>query len=174
VTRPSRLLRTVVETPGAVQIWHWGLISAVILLVDYLTGPYIQFPILFIVPVALATAGHGLIGGMSVAALLPSLRLLLFLVWPVPVGWPLEAADTLVDLVILCGFALLVDRILRQEREIRVLEGMLPICSFCKRIRQEDGSWRQLESYISERSGARFSHTFCVECGRRHYPGIVD
>jgi len=174
VTRPNRLLRTVVETPGAVRDWHWALISAVILLVDYLTGPYIQFPILFVVPVALATALHGLVGGMCVAALMPGLRLLFFLVWQVPVGWALETADTLVDVVILCAFALLVDRILRQERELRVLEGMLPICSFCKRIRQEDGSWRQLESYISERSWAYFSHTFCPQCGRRHYPDLVD
>jgi len=174
VTRPSRLLRTVVETPGAVQDWHWALISAVILVVDYLTGPYIQFPILFVVPVALATSLHGLVGGISVAVLMPTLRLLFYFVWRVPVGWALETADTLVDVVILCGFALLVDRILRQEREIRVLEGMLPICSFCKRIRQEDGSWRQLESYITERSAARFSHTFCPQCGRTHYPDLVD
>lgn len=77
-------------------------------------------------------------------------------------------------MAILGGFAALVDLIVRQQREIKVLEGMLPICSFCKRIRDEKGEWRRLEAFIADRSEARFSHTFCEECGRSHYPGLVD
>ena len=76
--------------------------------------------------------------------------------------------------VILIATAILVDRIVRQDREIRVLRGLLPICSFCKRIRDEEGAWRQLEIYIGARSDARFSHTFCPDCGRRKYPDLVD
>jgi hypothetical protein len=79
-----------------------------------------------------------------------------------------------VDVVVLVAFAFLIDRILRQHREIRILEGLLPMCSFCKRIREDDGHWRQLETYIAERSDARFSHTFCEECGRKHYPGMLE
>jgi hypothetical protein len=74
----------------------------------------------------------------------------------------------------LVAFAALIDQSMRQHRQIRMLEGMLPICSFCKRIRDERGEWRQLEVYIAERSAARFSHTFCEECGRAHYPDLVD
>ena len=75
---------------------------------------------------------------------------------------------------ILVGFAALVHQIMRQQRQIRVLEGMLPICGFCKRIRDEEGQWRQLEMFITERSDASFSHTVCEQCGRVHYPGLME
>jgi predicted Fe-S protein YdhL (DUF1289 family) len=153
---------------------HWVAASTVILLVDYLTGPFIQFPILFIVPVAIATVVQGVIVGSSVAVLLPLLRLSFFLHWGVPSSWVLESIDTAVDMVILIGFAALIHQTMRQRRQIRILEGMLPICSFCKRIRDETGQWRQLEAFISQRSDARFSHTFCEQCGRTHYPELVE
>lgn len=97
-----------------------------------------------------------------------------FLQWPLLTSWPLQSLDSAVDVVILIGIAVLVDRIVRQQRRIQVLEGRLPICGFCKKIRDEAGEWRQLETYIAARSGARFSRTFCRECGRRHYPDLVD
>ena len=54
--------------------------------------------------------------------------------------------------------------------DLRTLEGILPICSFCHRIRAEDGTWERLEHYVSDRSEARFSHGFCPECEAQHYP----
>jgi len=54
--------------------------------------------------------------------------------------------------------------------EVRNLQGILPICASCKKIRQEDGGWIGLEKYISERSAARFSHGLCPECKVRLYP----
>ena len=53
--------------------------------------------------------------------------------------------------------------------QVKLLEGILPICSFCKRIRDENNVWCGLESYIADHSEANFSHTFCPDCGRRHY-----
>jgi len=153
---------------------HWISLSVVILIADYATGPFIQFPILFVFPVALATAGQGKALGASVGAVLPLLRLSFYAEWPLPSSWALEIVDTLIDVVILVATAFLIDRIVRQEREIQVLEGLLPVCSFCKRIRDENGEWRQMEVYIAARSGARFSHTFCRECGQRHYPGLTE
>lgn len=54
--------------------------------------------------------------------------------------------------------------------KVKQLEGILPICSFCKKIRDQDDQWHQLEDYISHHSGAEFSHTFCPSCGRKYYP----
>jgi hypothetical protein len=153
---------------------HWVGASAIILLVDYVTGPFIQFPILFILPVAIATVAQGLLAGASVAALLPLIRLSFFVRWEVPVSWRLEWIDTMVDVLILGALAAMVDYIIRQQRQIRVLEGMLPICGFCKRIRDEAGEWQRLEVFITDRSDARFSHTFCEQCGRKHYPDLVS
>ena len=84
-------------------------------------------------------------------------------VWRVPSSWALETVDTTIDLVVLLVLAQVIGHIARQRREIQVLEGLLPICGFCKRIRDESGGWLQLEHYIAERSEASFSHTFCPE-----------
>ena len=164
---------TVIDLAVRARAVHWVATSVAILAIDYVTGPFIQFPILFIVPVAIATAAQGLVVGSIVAGLLPLARLSFFLAWDLPSSWLMEAIDTVVDVVILVGFAALIQRILLQQRQIRVLEGMLPICSFCKRIRDDTGQWRQLEMFISERSDALFSHTFCEECRRLHYPDLV-
>lgn len=48
--------------------------------------------------------------------------------------------------------------------EIKVLSGILPICCSCKQIRDDAGYWQQVEQYISEHSGARFSHGYCPAC----------
>ena len=54
--------------------------------------------------------------------------------------------------------------------EIRTLNGMLPICSSCKRIRDDGGYWNQLEKYIQEHSHAELSHSMCPTCIRQLYP----
>ncbi len=56
-----------------------------------------------------------------------------------------------------------------RERELQELRGLLSICSHCKRIRNEKGGWEQVESYISHRSAAEFSHGLCPECLQRYY-----
>jgi hypothetical protein len=53
--------------------------------------------------------------------------------------------------------------------EIKVLRGILHICSLCKKIRDKDGMWYKMEHYITERSDAKFSHGFCPECGDKWF-----
>ena len=166
--------RTLVDRAAGIRAWHWVLLAIAILLLDYLTGPFIQFTILLILPVALATAAHGPGVGVVVALVLPLAQLSFHLQYGARSGWLLEWIDAGTDVVILAGFVVLVDRMLGQQREILILRGLLPICSFCKRIREESGHWRQLETFIADRSDARFSHTVCQECGRKHYPELVD
>lgn len=48
--------------------------------------------------------------------------------------------------------------------EVRKLEGLLPICSWCKKIRDEAGNWNMLEKYISDRTNADFTHGICEDC----------
>jgi CheY-like chemotaxis protein len=55
-------------------------------------------------------------------------------------------------------------RILGLRRELQQLEGLLPICSYCKRIRDDGERWGPLESYIEKRSEAQFSHGICPDC----------
>lgn len=58
--------------------------------------------------------------------------------------------------------------------EIKTLHGILPICSYCKKIRDDKGSWEQIETYISEHSDALFSHGICAECAKKMYPEIFN
>jgi hypothetical protein len=51
--------------------------------------------------------------------------------------------------------------------KVKQLEGIIPICSYCKKIRDDKESWQQMESYISEHSEALFSHGICPECYQR-------
>ncbi len=53
---------------------------------------------------------------------------------------------------------------------IKQLKGLLPICSHCKKIRDDQGYWKQIEGYIQEHSDAVFSHSICRECAKIHYP----
>jgi hypothetical protein len=55
---------------------------------------------------------------------------------------------------------------------MNLLEGILPICSSCKKIRDEKGDWHNIEDYIGTRSEADFSHSICPVCAKRLYPGI--
>lgn len=59
-------------------------------------------------------------------------------------------------------------------QQVRTLSGFLPICSYCKRIRDDVGYWEQIEAYVSSHTGARFSHGICPECEARHFPGLAD
>lgn len=55
---------------------------------------------------------------------------------------------------------------------VKRLSGLLPICSHCKKIRDDKGYWRQIELYIDEHSEATFSHGICQECAKTHYPDM--
>lgn len=65
------------------------------------------------------------------------------------------------------------DELNRALDEINVLRGFLPICSYCKKIRQDDGYWEQLEEYIQQHSDARFSHSICPECYKDNFPDLL-
>ncbi len=56
------------------------------------------------------------------------------------------------------------------REEIKTLEGIIPICSYCKNIRDDEGSWERLEAYIDTHSNAQFSHGICPDCFKIHSP----
>lgn len=54
--------------------------------------------------------------------------------------------------------------------KIKILSGMIPICSYCKKIRDDQGFWQRVEDYISQHSEAEFSHGLCNDCMKIHFP----
>lgn len=60
------------------------------------------------------------------------------------------------------------ERIIGLREQLVTLEGLLSVCSYCKRIRNADGGWGSLERYIEKRSKAEFSHGVCPDCYEKH------
>ena len=57
---------------------------------------------------------------------------------------------------------------------VKTLSGMLPICASCKKIRNDEGYWEQVEIYIKDHSGAEFTHGICRDCSKKLYPEYCE
>ncbi len=64
----------------------------------------------------------------------------------------------------------LVARLEESLNKVKLLTGLLPVCTHCKKIRAKQGEWQNFESYMTTRSEARFSHGICPDCMDRYYP----
>ena len=88
-----------------------------------------------------------------------------------PVNWQESLFETAVLLPLAWGLIAYTRALFRH---LKFLEGFLPICASCKKIRDQDGAWQQLETYIHARSEAQFSHGVCPSCAKRLYPDLFD
>lgn len=159
------------KSPEQARIYTLALTLAVVV-ADYLTGPFIQLAMLYVFPVSLSAWSGRLRGGLAFAVSLPLARILFYFFWQVP--WTIRevAANAVIQIIVLSVFAYLVVQSVKKkelEEEVRILRGILPICSFCKRIRDANDTWQALEKYIGDRSDARFSHGVCPDCMKKHY-----
>jgi hypothetical protein len=158
-----------IRSPSRFSAIHWLLASVSVIPLDYFTGPYLDsMVLLYPIPAAMAAWSGSPRWSIALAAALPPVRMLIFHYW----GWQAPVLESVLDTTVIVVFsvaiALIILHLRRQALTLRVLGGMLPICGFCKRIRHGD-SWEQLEGFISNHSEAEFSHTFCPECGSKHY-----
>lgn len=84
----------------------------------------------------------------------------------------------LVSLILLGLLEFYLNKFFRALRTIRTLEAILPICANCKKIRrvasnpQKKESWQTIESYITEKTTTKFSHSICPECSKILYPDL--
>ena len=154
----------------------WLSLSALLLALDYATGPVIRFPVLLLVPVMLVAWFHARRWALVLAVVLSLPRIYLNMVWATEIGYAELGINAAVRMVLFVLVALMISVVVRQkrelEREVAVLRGILPICMFCKRIRNDDGEWEPVEKYISHHSEAEFSHGMCEECAKEHYPNV--
>lgn len=67
-----------------------------------------------------------------------------------------------------------IEKLEKALSEVKTLRGFIPICANCKNIRDDQGYWKQIESYIAEHSDAEFSHSICPECAKKLYPEFTD
>jgi hypothetical protein len=166
--------------------WVWGLVALasmiIIGIIDFITGYELNFFVFYFIPVSITAWYIGL--GTSIG-----MAILCAIEWfgvdvlsgHVYMSHFYAVWDTIIRLVsfIVIGFALakirqlldkqhqLAEELHQSVSEVKVLESFLPICSQCKKIRDQEGSWQQLEKYISDHSNTQFSHGFCPECAKK-------
>lgn len=154
-------------------------------ILDYLTGYDLSVSSFYVIPIFLSTWFCGRQMGILTSALSVTMWFLTDLlaghVYPHP-GIPYWDALVRWGLFLVITYTLALLRTSQEKKEeligelrttlskIKQLEGLLPICSFCKKIRDKNNQWHPLEYYISNHSEAQFSHTFCPRCGKEHYP----
>lgn len=152
----------------------WLMLSALSVAVDYLTGPAYNFPLLVAIPIVFSTWYSGKRWGISIGIVITFGEIFITTLWAPGISNTTIIAFITARLLVLFSFIIFVDMIVKQRSEIRMLSGLLPICSFCKRIRDDNGNWIVLEKYIHDHSEAEFSHSLCPDCAEKHYGKFIN
>ncbi|MBK8478830.1 MAG: hypothetical protein IPL39_21860 [Opitutaceae bacterium] len=147
--------------------------AGLVVVLDFASGPEVQFPIAYVLPVLLAAWSVRKKWAMGLAVGLPLLRLGMVVHWGSE-GLSLwaEVTNLLIRATVLLGLALVTLKYREMEREVKILRGLLPVCMYCKKIRDERQQWQPIEYYVRDHSEANFSHGMCPECARKHFPDI--
>ena len=176
MTRRSQLDRPWWLLPvGRVDPRWWIPVALFVFGVDYWLGPDPMFPVLYCCVLFPCAWYSGAFTGLIFALAVPAIHVLfLATAWaPQP---SFEIVATLLRGAVVALITLWIARFAEHERAIyqhvQKLEGLLPICAFCKKIRNDRGEWEKLEVYISDHSEAQFSHGFCPTCTKIHYPDV--
>ncbi len=147
--------------------------SVILLIADYFAGPFIQFPATYLIPIALASWYLGRSWGLAFSVVMPLVRFFFnIMLWTIP--WTIVEASVncAIRILVFSIFAVLIDRTAKQalelSKEVSMLSGLLPICSYCKKIRDESNHWMPVEHYIAQRSEASFTHGVCPECAEKY------
>ena len=158
-------------------------ISLLIDWADYVSGEKFDFFVFYLIPIALATWYGGRAAGITLAIVSAAawfqsdimsqrsyslligswdtiMRLIAFLAVAVTLSW---IRSDLLELQVMNG------KLTKAMAEIKQLEGILPMCTFCRKIRNNENRWVSLERYISEHSNAQISHGMCPYCYKKHY-----
>ncbi|MBU1244063.1 hypothetical protein KKD52_06805 [Myxococcota bacterium] len=86
---------------------------------------------------------------------------------PTPINWRESLFESV--FIVLIG-AVIIHFTHSLLKRMKYLEGILPVCASCKKIRDEQDHWHPIESYVRERSDVEFSHGICPECAEKLYP----
>jgi hypothetical protein len=152
----------------------WIAITLVFGVVDVISGMFVRVDLLHVIPTAGATWFVGRRFGIGTALALTLVRpVVVFLhVWMAP--W--SRFDVVINALLGAATLALAVIAVQQTRarmiaraEVHALRGLLPICSYCKKIRSDTNVWDRIEKYISEHSDATFTHGICPECAKEHF-----
>ena len=162
-----------------IQLLYWFGVMVLILAADYFAGPYIQFPVTYIIPIALVSWHNGSFWGYTFALTMSLMRLIFnMFFWTLPWTYTETGLNFIVSLTVFALLVSLFDKVAKHNRElsnkVEVLSGLLPICSSCKKIKNDTENWEQIESYITKKSSASFTHSLCPECKQKLYGDAIS
>jgi hypothetical protein len=137
-------------------------------ILDYVTGPELSFSIFYLVPVSLVTWYAGREKGIIVAIA----SAVAWLAVDSSTRWFSNQWVHFWNAFARLGFFLIVVFLLsrvkvsyeEQSRDLKIVQGLIPICAWCKKVRDDRGFWRQVET---DHSGAVFSHAMCPACAKK-------
>ena len=175
VTSPST--RNIFTRAPLDQGWLWLALASLLLAGDFATGREIHFPLFFAIPIILAAWNGSRVIALALAVAMPAARFALNFAWAGPWSITNAGVNEMINALGFLGLVALISRLAllhsALNRRVKSLEGVLPICSFCKRIRDRDERWIPLESYLASHSAAELTHGVCVDCANEHYPGVL-
>jgi CheY-like chemotaxis protein len=90
------------------------------------------------------------------------------------VGKPFDLAEVLARVHNMLEVRLLYDELQKALEQVKLLSGLLPICMWCKKIRDDQGYWNAIEHYLGQHSEAEFSHGICPDCKRKYSGEMLD
>lgn len=138
-------------------------------IIDTLTAFRVSTSIFYWIPIFILTWREGWLRGGFCALLCGSLWLF-FRYWESPLNYPLSvllwnaSIRTIEFILVSATIGVLRELLLKSEKEVEALRTFLPICAYCKKIRNDEGYWEQVEGYISKLTPAEFTHGICPEC----------
>jgi hypothetical protein len=156
--------------------------------VDYLSGHEVSFFVFYFLPIAFVSWHTNRKSATFFAVVVTGNWLVINCLEEAPYShWLIRYWNAGVRLAAFLTIALtfaFIKQQLRQEQqlnqelsgalaEVKRLSGFLPICASCKKIRNDHGSWEQIETYIRDRSEAEFTHSLCPECVDKIYPDLA-
>lgn len=157
-----------------IKLLQWSIIAIIILIGDYFAGPFIQFPVTYIIPIAFVSWYNGRSWGFVFTVTMSLVRLYFnIFLWTIPWTYLEAGLNFTVSISVFALFATLFAKIAENNRvlaeKVDVLSGLLPICSNCKKIKDDSNQWEQVESYITKKSSASFTHGLCPDCKEKLY-----
>jgi hypothetical protein len=170
---------------GAILLISYGLLACVAI-ADFLTGVRLSVAPLYLVPIGIVSLRASRSAAITISIIAGMTWMFLDFLSPGELTWIEDVWNITMRSGVFILFALTLARIkadrLRETKlnsdlqaallEVKQLSGLLPICAWCKRIRDDEGEWESIETYISDHSAADFTHGICPDCAQRVHPAL--
>lgn len=141
--------------------------GAIVFTLDLVTPLGVAIPILYAGLVLLGLWSPHPRFALAAASIATLLSILGFFFSPPGGVFWIGTANRLMALTIIWVTAIIVLRYKRAEQTTKTLRGLLPICAWCKKVRDDKGYWKQIEEYMEQHSEAHFTHGMCAECAAK-------